>query len=334
MTQTATTTLLARIRPDVIDHVCPAIAQCGPDINATLNCIEASPVARARIARDQLQIAFWNAERGYTPEYAAALLDQIDADITLLCELDHGVGRTGQRHVSRDIARQLKAGHLYAVEFVEMDAHEAGELGLHGNAIIAHVEMSSPVLVRLAEDKHWVSGNRRARRRGSRIALGARVMLDGKPIVVVTTHLESHTSPDTRALQMQALLDAIDDYADGNPVLIGGDFNTRTASKDDLREHAARQQLQRQFPELFTQPQTQEPLFDIAARAGYDWTSCNTAVPTERPGHPGDDTPRFRLDWFFARGLICENPGIVIAESETGVALSDHDIITLSIRLP
>lgn len=334
MTQTTTTTLLERIRPVVIDHVCPALAQCGPNINATLNCIEANPVARARVARDQLQITFWNAERGYTPEYAAELLDQIDADVTLLCELDHGVGRTGQRHVSRDIAQQLKAGHLYAVEFVEMDARESGELGLHGNAIISHVEMSSPVLVRLSEDQHWTSGHRRARRRGGRIALGARVQLDDKPIVVVTTHLESHASPDTRALQMQALLDAIDDYADGDPVLIGGDFNTRTASKDDLRERAARQRLSRQCPELFTQPQTHEPLFNVAARAGYDWTSCNLAVPTERPRHPGDDTLRFRLDWFFARGLICKNPGIVIAESETGVALSDHDIITLSIRLP
>ena len=66
-------------------------------------------------------------------------------------------------------------------------------------------------------------------RRTSDVALATRVLLDEKPVVVVATHLESHTTPPERAVQMQALIHAIDDYADGDPVLLGGDFNTRTA---------------------------------------------------------------------------------------------------------
>lgn len=321
-------------RPLLVDTVCPALADCGPTLDSMLRCIEAGGRPIRTGAQNTMRVAFWNAERGYTPEYAATLIGRTGAEVTLLCELDNGVGRTGQRHVTRDIARQLDSGYLYAVEFVEMESREAGEPGFHGNAIISQLSFATPFLVRMADDGLWRNGERRARRHGSRIALAARVMLDGKPIVVVTTHLESHTTPAERALQMQALIVAIDAYARGDPVLLGGDFNTRTAAKDDLRDRAARLQLLRDAPASFTRPAPREPLFEVAARAGYEWIPANTDAPTERAKRPGDDTPRFRLDWFFARGLVCENPKLVPAESDTGVPLSDHDAITLDIRLP
>lgn len=321
-------------QPLLVDTVCPALPACGPELGPMLGCIEAGGDPTRSGAQNTLRLVFWNAERGYTPEYAAALIGRTGAEVALLCELDNGVARTGQRHVTRDIAQQLHAGYLYAVEFVEMESRDAGELGFHGNAIISQLECTTPFLVRMADDGLWQTGERRARRHGSRIALATRVMLDGQPVVVVATHLESHTTPTERALQMQALIAAIDAYADGDPVLLGGDFNTRTAAKDDLRDRAARLQLLRDAPTSFTRPAPREPLFDIAARAGYEWATANTDVPTERAKHPGDDTPRFRLDWFFARGLVCGNPGLVRAESDTGVVLSDHDAITLDIRLP
>jgi endonuclease/exonuclease/phosphatase family metal-dependent hydrolase len=334
MASVAPVEVLTPERPVLVNTVCPALPDCGPDLDRVLRCIETGQGLPRPGVENILRVAFWNAERGYTPEYAADLLARTCADVALLCELDNGVARTGQRHVTRDIARQLRAGYLYAVEFVEMESREAGELGLHGNAIISQLETSTPFLVRMADDKLWQSGQRRARRTGSRIALAARVKLDGTPVVVVTTHLESHTTPDTRAAQMQGLIDAVDDYARGDPILIGGDFNTRTAAKDDLRTRDARLRLRRDTPTAFTRPAPHEPLFAVAAAAGYDWVACNTDAPTERAPHPGDDTPRFRLDWFFAKGLVCENPGVVIAESETGAALSDHDAITVDIRLP
>jgi len=334
MASTAPLDVLAPEHPVLVETVCPSLPECGPDLDPILRCIEISEGLSRPGAKEVLRVVFWNAERGYTPEYAAALLAGTDTDIVLLCELDNGVARTGQRHVTRDIAQQLRADYLYAVEFVEMESRDAGELGLHGNAIISHLEMSTPLLVRMAEDGLWQTGQRRARRHGSRVALATRVKLDGRPIVVVTTHLESHTTPADRAAQMQVLISAIDTYAGDDPVLIGGDFNTRTAAKDDLRDRAARLRLLRDAPTAFTQPAPSEPLFDVAAKAGYAWLPGNTDAPTERARHPGDDTPRFRLDWFFSRGLVCENPDVVIAESDTGITLSDHDAITLDIRLP
>ena len=334
MSSTALMDLHPPEQPLLVDTVCSALPECGPELDSMLRCIEAGGSPTRPGAQSMLRVAFWNTERGYTPEYAADLIGRTGAEVALLCELDNGVARTGQRHVARDIAQQLHAGYLYAVEFVEMESRDAGELGFHGNAIISQLECATPFLVRMADDGLWRTGERRARRHGSRIALATRVLLDEKPVVVVATHLESHTTPAERAVQMQALIHAIDDYADGDPVLLGGDFNTRTAAKDDLRDRASRLQLLHDAPTTFTRPAPREPLFEIAARAGYEWVSANTDMPTERAKQPGDDTPRFRLDWFFARGLVCGNPCLVKAESDAGVALSDHDAITLDIRLP
>ncbi len=170
------------------------------------------------------------------------------------------------------------------------------------------------------------------RRLGSRMALAARIMLDGHSVVVATTHLESHAGPEQRAAQMKMLVDALDSYADGQPVLIGGDFNTRTTTKDAMRDTAARRALAREHPDAFIRPHTREPC-SRSPRAGYTWPPCNQPLPTERPRTDDPDRPRFRLDWFFARGLICENSRNIPAETPCGTSLSDHDAITTDIRL-
>lgn len=205
----------------------------------------------------------------------------------------------------------------------------AGDPGFHGNALISRLAMSEPMLVRLGDAHRWETG--RTRRIGNRIALATRVILDDAPIVLVATHLESHAGPDVRANQMRMLLDAVEDYADGAPVLIGGDFNTRTATKDDMRDPSARLRLRAADPTLLTRPAPREPLFALAEVAGYDWRMCNSDTPTERRAEHGD--PSFRLDWFFARGLVCDNPATVPAVHTNSEALSDHHAITLDVRL-
>ena len=165
------------------------------------------------------------------------------------------------------------------------------------------------------------------------LALAARVPLSGCDVVVVSTHLESHGSPLERATQMSALISAVEVYADGSPVLIGGDFNTRTASKDEMRSSSVRRSLEQSAPGVFVTPETREPLFDVAREAGYDWSACNQHLPTERTRAGWEDTPRFRLDWFFSRGLDCSASRILVAEAPDGRVLSDHDAIGVDIRL-
>ena len=319
-------------RPEIVHATCATLPPVGRDTRDQLECIEMGRHGAAPGARDSLRVVFWNAERGHAPEQAGDLLAETSVDVALLCELDNGIARTGRRHVTQDIARRLGADFIYAVEFIEMESREAGDPGFHGNAIVSHIGMSTPMLVRLGDAQRWQSGEGRARRTGDRIALATRVMIDDSPVVMVTTHLESHAPPGVRASQMRILLDAIDGYAAGDPVLIGGDFNTRTAAKDDLREPAARTRLHQDFPALFARPAPREPLFAVAEAAGYDWLSCNTSAPTERSRNAAIDMPRFRLDWFFARGLVCENPAVVSAESTHGKTLSDHDAITVEVR--
>jgi len=279
------------------------------------------------------RVAFWNAERGHAPVHAAGLLRQSEADIALLCELDNGVARTGQRHTARETAQHFGTDYLYAVEFIELENATEHTRGFHGNAILGRTALSDPILIRFPEDEDWRSGTNRDRRLGSRMALAARVMLDGHSVVVATTHLESHAGPEQRGAQMKMLVAALDSYADGRPVLIGGDFNTRTATKDAMRDTDARRALAREHPDAFIRPHTREPLFEVAARAGYTWLPCNQPLPTERPRTDDPDRLRFRLDWFFARGLICENSRNIPAETPCGTSLSDHDAITTDIRL-
>jgi len=328
------TDLISPGRTMALGDTCTELPVSNVSSGAALHWIEQSSTSATTKSAKQLRVAFWNAERGQTPEAAADLLSEAGIDLALLCELDNGVLRSHQRHATRDIAQGLNANYLYAVEFIEMETRDADIRGFHGNAIMSPQAMSDPLLVRFPEDSAWVSGVGRARRLGGRIALATRIMLDGTSIVVATTHLESHAGPDLRASQMQALVDALDTYADGRPVLIGGDFNTRTTSKDAMRRTGSRLALQREDCEIFTQPYHREPLFDVAARAGFDWVSCNQPRPTERAKPELPDQPLFRLDWFFSRGLVCEQPDILLAETRTGKPLSDHNAITVNIRLP
>ncbi len=101
-----------------------------------------------------------------------------------------------------------------------------------------------------------------------------------------------------------------------------------------MRDTATRQSLGKDVPGVFIAPEGYEPLFDVARQAGYDWTACNLRAPTERLGETAGVDARFRLDWFFSRGLTCAAPRNLLAQTPDGVELSDHDAIGVDITLP
>jgi endonuclease/exonuclease/phosphatase family metal-dependent hydrolase len=203
---------------------------------------------------------------------------------------------------------------------------------LHGNAIVSACGFEAPRLVRLPGDGGWFSNARRERRIGGRIALIATVRAGEQPFVVACAHLESHADSLFRAAQMQALLSALDEVADSMPVLIGGDFNTRTGDKESMRDPLERERLRHEDPAVFTKPFDREPLFEAAASRGYTWQACNTVEPTERIAERSCTSSSFRLDWFFARGLDCVDPVVIPALDTSGEPLSDHDAITVDVR--
>ena len=182
----------------------------------------ASPAARPA-PLESARILFWNAERGKFPREAAGLLEKLDPDALLLCELDVGMARSGQHHTPADVADRLGCGYAFGVEFIELDLGDRAEqalylgkentAGLHGAAILSPHRLAEPVLIRLESEGAWFDGSRGERRVGGRVALLASLDLGGDPLTLVNVHLESHSDPAARADQVTLLLEEVDRLA-------------------------------------------------------------------------------------------------------------------------
>ena len=289
-----------------------------------------------------LRVAFWNAERAKYLAPSAELLRAVAADVVLLCEMDLGMARSGQHHTTRWLAHALRLGHVFGVEFVELGIGDARERrwhagdenreGLHGGAILAGRELDRPALIRIDAGGAWFDGRRDEPRIGGRIAIAGKLAVGGVSVAFVSTHLESHSDPDDRAKQTGALLDAIDVYHGDGPVVLGGDFNTTSASFHALNVEPGRDELARVDPGRFLDPVPHEPLFDVLRARGYDWAACNTADVTQRTRPDGTPKPPHgRIDWFFTRGLIARDPATIAAVDSAGTAISDHELLSVTI---
>lgn len=309
---------------------------------ACLREIEACPPPVAAAAPDRARIAFWNAERLKYPTAAASLLGGLAADALLLCEVDVGMARTGQRHTVRDLAEALDAGFAFAVEYVELglgDAREqawhagqTNDAGLHGAALLSPQALARPAVVRLETDGAWFDGGRGERRVGGRIAILGQIRVARRAVTLASVHLESHSDPDDRAAQMTVLLDAIDHYDPDAPVIVGGDFNTQSMPWMPAKDATARRALLADDPDRLVAPVRYEPLFAAAADRGYDWRTANLPEPTQRQRPDGTPAPPFgRIDWFFCRGLAATDPRTVPAVDADGTAISDHDALIVTV---
>ena len=287
-------------------------------------------------------IAFWNAERGKYIPAAVQWLHKINADVILLCEMDKGMARSSQLHTTRELADALNMGYAFAVEYIELGlgdererrwhAGQDNQDGLHGAAILSPYPLERPVLIRLEMNGDWFDGHRGERRIGGRIALAVTLTIDAMRFVAVSVHLESHSDPQDRARQMQTLLDTIDDYASGLPVIIGGDFNTKSTGRTQAKDARLMADLLAQDSQRLLNPVPYEPLFEQAKARGYDWQACNTNEPTQRTRPDGTPVPPLgRLDWFFTRGLHTSHAATIAAVDSSGQILSDHDLLQVSI---
>jgi endonuclease/exonuclease/phosphatase family metal-dependent hydrolase len=288
------------------------------------------------------RVAFWNTERCKFLEESTALLARVGADVVLLAEMDLGMARSGNRHTTRELAAGLDSGHVFAAEFLELDlgdererAWHAGEdnaQGLHGGAIVSGHDLGDPAVLRLDRDGAWFDGANGERRVGGRIAVAARLPVAGVPVAFVSVHFESHGGPDSRAEEMTRLLRAVETYAAGAPVVIGGDFNTNSAPRAVLDGPGGKAALEAETPGRFVDPVAYEPLFQVAAAAGYDWTRCNGPGPSQRTRPDGTPKPPLgRIDWFFCRGLQARDPETVAAVGPDGQAISDHELLVVTV---
>ena len=148
-------------------------------------------------------------------------------------------------------------------------------------------------------------------------------------------HYESHTGPDDRIAQTRVILDAIDAHAPQMPVLIGGDFNTSTFDVPNSHHPQLVAAALSEDPNRLVFPMRYEPMFQELKARGYDWETCNPMGATTQRTRP-DGTPappHGRIDWFFSRGLVSSEAAVIPAVDSAGVAISDHDVLAVTIRI-
>lgn len=331
---TATDELRSPVRPEPGTDHRQAVADAGCfavlEVSGADSLRPAQPIDAIS---EGFRIVAANLERGRRLEEWVQLLTWAEADIVLLSEADGGMARSDNRYVARELADRLGMQCAFAVEFLELSLGGAAEqallapgavneFGVHSGAILSRRPLERPAAIRLEFDGAWYGADSLEDRVGGRCA----VVVTVGDLVVVGPHLESHGGPTGRARQMADLLDLVEPYAAGRPVVIGGDLNTHTMDLSGREEVGGEL-----TPERFRDPVDHEPLFAEAAERGYAWSAANADEPTHRMAHGRGD---LNLDWLLTRGVTATDPEVIPALGADGTPLSDHDLIAVTIAAP
>ncbi|MEF0862641.1 MULTISPECIES: endonuclease/exonuclease/phosphatase family protein [Rhizobium] len=267
-------------------------------------------------------VAAWNMERCLFPLESAAKLQATKAPLILLSEMDEGMARTEQNDPTAIVAGELGMNYAYGVEFLELSLgseierslckDDFNEKGFHGNSLMASVALRDAFLFRLPGEAKWFNDSNEQPRIGDRCAVGAIVETEAGPFVAVSVHLESVATVAYRERQMAALIDAVEGFAPGLPILIGGDLNTGNHTGGDF---------------------STDTLFAMAEGRGFechggplDQTSTRPSLITRFPDRI------MKLDWFLSRGLKISESHLVSSLNEEGKPLSDHDMVVCTIE--
>ena len=290
---------------------------------------------------EKLGVLMFNMERGvHLEEIREFLRDCPDIqpfDVILANELDDGCFRSGNKNTARELAQAFGLNYAWGLEFIEL-VDERNEKGFHGNAVFSRWPIRRAGVIRLPEQYNWYFD--RQRRIGGRLAVFAELDVGGKPVGVVSIHLENRTHGAGRQAQMAAILEAVDRELPGMPVILGGDLNTNTfdgRSKEDIGDIAASPDLRRRCLEgVFDF----ESLLPMCAAAGYAIVPGEPRLTRRKPLPDGDFLP-LRLDWILLRGLKAEESRMVSTAKEdltyarpgsalerfAGAELSDHNAV-------
>jgi endonuclease/exonuclease/phosphatase family metal-dependent hydrolase len=290
-----------------------------------------------------VRVAAWNLERGRWPAEMAAVIASTGADVVLLSEVDVGMARSSNRDVTAELATALGMSSVFGIEFVELGlgspaeiaalpADAVNERGWHGNAVLCRAPFVSSSEVRIETGGPWTQPGSTEPREGGRMAMVASVAVDGVPVTVASVHLESDSTADERAAQLEVVLAAI---GDDGPAVVGGDLNTFGATFAELADLDVLRAMREADPARFAWPVPYEPLFAVAADHGFDVLDANLAGATTH--HLGDGAPHhhpLHLDWLLVRGVEARRPTIVPAvDPSSGRRLSDHQLVAASVRL-
>lgn len=187
--------------------------------------------------RDTISALAWNIERGSRFDGILEALknhpQMKDKDLLLLTELDHGMARSGNRFIARELARELELNYAFAPVYIALqkgsgvEEFVAGEntRSLHGLAIFSKYTLKNVHAVPLPNGKDKMLG--KEKRLGNLRALIADVEHPAGNFRAAALHLDSFCSRAHRRLQMKIVLDHLETLP-ALPTIIGGDWNTTT----------------------------------------------------------------------------------------------------------
>ncbi len=273
-----------------------------------------------------LRLAAWNMERGRHWREGVRLLREHpalrDADILFLGEMDLGMARSHNEHTTRELAMALGMNYAYGVEFLELSGGEAQErkqhpgendFGYHGNAILSRFPLKNVRMIRFPGIEKWYGSKQH--RLGGRNAILADIEVGKNTVTLVSTHLESGLQDDAiRAAQGRLILQELEAHAVGNPVLLGGDFNS-----------------------LHTRPVVQG-----FREAGFQVEACNDLGSRTSQRSKGGKVTLVGayIDYILVRGAEVvpgdASPAVILAAyppEETGKPLGDHAIVTVKVQM-
>ena len=232
---------LARFDSTKALEASPLYARLRPEVERVLNAVEVGdfrPQSAAAQTSGPVRATAWNVERGARLEGVTRVLSEHPllsrSDVLLLTELDYGMARSGNLHVTRELARALGAAYAFAPCYVNLSKGSGLENGaegenreaLHGNAVLSRWPIRRAWSVALPNGKDKMRG--REKRLGSQRAVVCDVEHSSGDLRVVSLHLDAHSSQRHRRRQMRVLLDFLEGLGPAAHVLVGGDWNTST----------------------------------------------------------------------------------------------------------
>ncbi|MDM7923332.1 MAG: endonuclease/exonuclease/phosphatase family protein [Pyrinomonadaceae bacterium] len=312
----------------------------------------------------------WNIERGNVFEGIVKALAEDERlsgrDVLMLTELDHGMARSGNRFVARELAERLGLNYAFAPVYIALqkgsgvESQVEGEntRSIHGLAMFSKWPMSNVHAIPLPNGKDKMWG--KEKRLGWLRALFADIEHPAGTFRAVTVHLDAHCSRAHRRKQMRLILDHLDTLPP-LPTIIGGDWNTTTFNSQN-----ATRAIMGYWRRVFMGPKNvaknhlpnperyfEKNLFVDLERRGYDYRGLNeVGVGTlhyhvesiEKNTNLRDWVPEWcfpfifwaagrvggsvsgRLDWFAGKGISIA-PGV---KPQTIGNLTDGDGTPLS----
>lgn len=273
----------------------PLIEAVRPDAERILNAVVVEGDSRASDqtrASSTIAALAWNIERGIVFDGIVEALkyhpELKDKDLLLLTELDHGMARSGNRFVAKEIADALGLNYAFAPVYVALqkgsgvEAAMEGEntLSIHGLAMFSRWPMQNVHAVALPNGKDKMWG--KEKRLGFLRALFADIEHPSGTFRAVTIHLDAHCSREHRRRQIRIILDHLETLPP-LPTLIGGDWNTTT-----FNSQSSTRAIMGYWRRVFMGPKNvaknhlphperyfERPMFNDLERRGYDFRSLN-----------------------------------------------------------